>query len=99
MISNCFEPHGQSVSTTNKIKLLCGIFCTLNGLSHPDEWQFVSFPLSGVLVFNRSGCNTNWSVRRSHWRVNDESGITLFTVGAAVVDGFGIAAGLPSCPF
>lgn len=25
-ISNCFDPHGHSVSTTNKIKLLCGIF-------------------------------------------------------------------------
>lgn len=25
-ISNCFEPHGQSVSTTRRIRLLCGIF-------------------------------------------------------------------------
>lgn len=43
-ISSCFEPHGQRVSTTSRIKLLCGIFWTLNGLSQPDEWQFVSLP-------------------------------------------------------
>lgn len=43
-ISNCFDPHGHSVSTTNRIKLLWGIFCTLKGLSQPEEWQFVNFP-------------------------------------------------------
>lgn len=44
VMSNCFDPHGHNVSTTNKIKLLWGIFCTLNGRSQPDEWQFVNLP-------------------------------------------------------
>lgn len=34
---SCLLPHGHNVSTTNSIRLLCGIFCTLNGLSQPDE--------------------------------------------------------------
>lgn len=98
-MSNCFEPHGHNVSTTSKIRLLCGIFCTLNGRSQPDEWQLVSFPLSGVLVFRRSGCSTNWSVFRSHSRVNDESGVTLLTVGGAGVRvGLGTGATI-SCSF
>lgn len=99
-ISNCFEPHGHNVSTTSNIKLLCGIFCTLNGRSQPDAWQLVSFPLSGVLEFNRPGCKMNKSVFRSHGRVNDASGMILFAVvcvgGAA---GFSITTGFSSCWF
>lgn len=88
-ISNCFDPHGHSVSTTNKIKLLCGIFWTLNGLSQPDEWQLVNFPLSGELVFNRSGCKTNKSVFKSHGRVNVESGVILTVCVGCGAGGFG----------
>lgn len=97
-ISSCFEPHGQSVSTTSKIKLLCGIFCTLNGRSQPDEWQLVNLPFSGVLEFKRSGCNTNRSVFKSHGRVNDESA-TILAVGAAAVVTFGVPATFSSGSF
>ena len=33
-VPNCLAPQGHNVSTTNNIKLLCGIFCTLNGLKY-----------------------------------------------------------------
>lgn len=97
-ISNCFEPHGHSVSTTSKIKLLCGTFCTLNGRSQPDEWQLVSLPFSGVLEFKRSGCNTKRSVFKSHGRVNDESG-TTFAVGVGGAADFGVVAVFSSGSF
>lgn len=44
LMSNCFEPHGHSVSTTSNMRLLWGIFWTLNGRSQPDAWQLVNFP-------------------------------------------------------
>lgn len=97
-MSNCLEPHGQSVSTTSSIKLLCGIFWTLNGRSQPDEWQLVNLPFNGVLEFSRSGCNTNRSVFKSHGRVNDES-VTIFAGGVDDAVDFGVAADFSSGSF
>lgn len=35
-MSSCLEPHGHRVSTTSSMRLLCGIFWTLNGRSQPE---------------------------------------------------------------
>lgn len=88
-ISSFFDPHGHSLSTTSKIKLLCGIFCTLNGLSQPDAWQFVSFPFNGVLVFSLSGWRTYRSVLRSHGLACSGSGWTRGPFGIVATFGGG----------
>lgn len=50
-MSSCLEPQGHKVSTTSRIKLLCGIFCTLNGRSQPETWQLVSLPWKSYSSF------------------------------------------------
>lgn len=97
-MSSCFVPHGHVVSTTSRIRLLFGIFCTLNGRSQPDEWQLVSLPFNGLLwpvAFNRSGCSMYRSVRKSHVRACLRSGVILGPVctGGGTGTGGGVFVG------
>lgn len=53
-VPSCLAPQGHNVSTTSNIKLLCGIFCTLNGLElkESNKWIVYVFPNNNDLYLS-----------------------------------------------